>query len=288
LIFYAVCLTTSPVFAQIKTDIFFETNQTSAKVGEEFFLDVYISPQITAINGISFSALLPENISFVRYQDATGLDGLWVDSPNIKNNILFFSRIFLVHYTGVIDPFNGEILMPARIVRLVVKGLQPGTGFVQVKKAIANKADGSGTEFVLTGKSKMITITDAYSSKKMVNSDTIKPILDAKLIPKNKYSPYMLLVADAKDFETGIKTILYKIDNGVWNEFTSPQVITKTCFDSITVKAIDWNGNETVSDKLINQDKRCDSKNWPLIGFILLLVLVMVVYVAGRERKKKY
>lgn len=287
LLFFVIFLTSSSIsFAQKQADIMFETNQTNAGIGEEFLLDVFINPQKVAINGVTLSIVLPSNISFVRYQDGVSLDGLWVNAPVINSNTVSFARIFLSNFTGTIDPFNYTVPSKAKIVQLVVRGKQQGTGFVQVKKAIANKADGTGNEFLLTSEPKMITITNVENEQGVTSDDKNKPILDVKLVPTSNDSTEMLLVAQAKDNETGIKSLHYKFDNKKWNEFESPLSISETCFNTITVKATDWNGNETISDKLVNQHKKCDQKNWPVIGFIALLVLAMVVYVVGKEKKK--
>lgn len=260
----------------LATTLTFEFSKNSVGVGEQFYVDLMLDPDGQSVNTISGSLIFPnDNISFVRLEEGKSMIDLWIEKPKLNNdrNTINFSGLMTHGFDGVIDPFNINQKLPGLIVRLVFKAQRPGLINFSTSAFSLNLNDGLGTEIKALPINKELDISNSPNQSKYENPTSGTPELEAYItrdpdIFNNKY----ILIFNATDKETGIKSVMIKEGQRNWAEIESPYLLKDQSRHSmINLQATNYNG----AGIIINIDKM--PYDWLLIIKLLIIGIITVV-----------
>jgi hypothetical protein len=262
-------------------------SKTSVGVGEQFYVDLMLDTNSQSINTITGSITFPgDSVSFVREEDGKSMVNLWVEKPKLEDNTISFAGVISNGFEGVIDPFNPSHMLPGLIIRLVFEPKTPGDLNFSTSTFSLNLNDGLGTEIEAPSATDTITVGNYDNKLKYVSKEEGSPELEAYIVrDPNIYNNKYVLIFNATDKDTGIKSV--KIKEGIrdWKEIQSPYLLLdQSRHSSITLEATSYSG----SGIIMSIDKvPYDYKSLAINSFIIILILILVILIARKIYVKK-
>lgn len=250
----------------------FISSPENINVGDTFEVLVNADTGGEIINSVNLSLDFREDlISFAGYKDENTVVKFWVSSPNENGGKVYLSGIVPGGVSGLYDP-NKKGVSPIPLVRLLFTAKEKGRAELAFVQTEIFKNDGQGTKLIHEQKNTVLTIKDNIVSGNDLNNDKNPPRpFDITFLESSLFSrtPSMI-VFEARDTDSGIKTYKIKMGVGNWKDTKSPQPISKSIFSrDVTVRAFDFFGN--FQDASINIPGIIPPKF--LLIFLILLIL---------------
>jgi len=264
-------------------------SKSTVGIDEQFYVDVMLDPEDTAINGIEGSvSFAGDNISFVRAETGKSLISLWIEQPELKDNAVSFSGIIPSGFSGVIDPFNPDKKLPGLMVRLVFVGKKSDMATIYSAPFSLTLNDGRGSIISAPGASVSVVVQNVSVPFQYKNQNDTKPELDAYVTrDQNLFNNNYTLVFQAKDSETGIKDVMIKEGNRSWKKITSPYLLEdQSRHSTITLEAENFSGATIVL--VINPLPYVFfSKNNVVLLIVFIIILFFIAKKIYEKRKKQ-
>jgi hypothetical protein len=263
-------------------------SKNSVGLGEQFYVDVMLDPQNVSLNGIEDNVTFAENnVSFVRAETGQSLINFWIEQPKLIGNTISFSGVIPGGFDGVIDPFNPQNKLPGLMVRLVFKGIQPGTETFSSAPASVTQNDGLGTLQNISSANTSINITNVSNPFVYKNTNDNAPQIQAYVTrDPNLFNDKYTLVFSATDSGTGIKDVMIKEGNRNWKEITSPYLLEdQGRHSTIALEAVNYSGATIIVTINPLPYKLFSPAN--ILLFILLLFIIFFIVKKIYESKKR-
>jgi len=225
-----------------------EIVNSTVNPGEIFTLDVVADTDGVSVNSVSLVLDYNENLVFFSgYKADDGMIKFWIDSPKEKDGKIYLSGIIPGGVSGLYDP-NKTTVVGIPLVRLLFTAEQAGNASFSFIESSLLRNDGKGS--VLPHEQNGLSLIIDNDINK--NSD-IENIIDqtsplpfvVDFISSSFFSKTpSMIIFNAVDAESGIKSYKIKIGASIWKNTQSPQVISKGFFSyNVAVRATDFYGN---------------------------------------------
>ncbi|HNW71652.1 MAG TPA: hypothetical protein PKZ36_00440 [Candidatus Paceibacterota bacterium] len=267
-----------------------DSSKTELNMHEQFYVDLVLYPENVSFNGIEGSINFPtDKLSFIRSEVGKSVINLWIKEPEEKKGKIKFSGLITNGFSGVIDPFDSENKLPGTIIRFVFEPLMPGNITLETSSMLLAKNDGMGTLENIEPQSINLVIQDINNLFFYLHENDTNPELEASVVREpNLYDNKYVLIFNAKDKESGIKSVMIKEGNRNWVEIKSPYLLKdQTRHSLISVRAVNFSGVSTViAIEPINYE------NAPGVKIAIAFVLVVFIYFIAKKvldyfKKKK-
>jgi len=278
IIFILIIVSVFSIFINNKVEastLYLKPSNISPGINEQFYVDVMLTTDGKIINGLESTINFDsKNLTFIRAEEAKSLINLWVEKPKLKGDSITFSGIMPNGFEGVIDPFNLNTKLPGLMIRLVFEAKKEGnTKISAISYATLN--DGLGTVDNILPVETLFAISNivtpyVYQTKE----NDVRPEITAYITADpNLYDNKYVLIFEAKDKQTGIKSILVKEGRGGWREATSPYLLEdQTRSSIISIQATNYSDLSTV----VSLDG-IHSKTFSLRNILIILIALLVV-----------
>ena len=216
-------------------------------IGEQFYVDVLLDPQGESFNAIEGSIKFsPNSLFFVRIEDGKSMFSNWIKKPTLEGDTINFSGIATNGFDGVIDPFNPKSKLPGPILRIVFSGLKAGTTDFSISDLSIASNDGKGTIHDIPVKKFSIVVGDYENNVVLADKkdqDTAPQIEASVITDPNLFDNKYVLIFQAKDKVTGIKSVMLKEGDRDWKEINSPYLLEdQTRHSIINLRAMNYSG----------------------------------------------
>lgn len=242
------------------------------KVGDEVLLNIVLDSEDTVYNALEGELLIPDNFDIKNVITGNSFISVWLENPtNFNENSVRFSGITPAGYN------NKEGI----VFSLVLKVKQEGEEKVSFKNVLVFRNDGLGTydtPSVNNLSLKTRDIKEGEESYIVSVKDTTPPEEFKVTLVKdlNIFEGKYALIFSTLDKGSGLKS--YDVIEGrdVFKQVESPYLLKNQALnEKIYIKAIDFEGNETVSVfKPLN--KICIGIN--CYGYVELSVFILIAF----------
>lgn len=256
--------------------------------GEQFYVDLMLDTEGQSVNTIEGSITFQnDNISFLRCEDGKSMVNLWVLKPalDLDGNTLRFAGVMTNGFDGVIDPFNPDYKLPGLIVRLVFEGKKPGVSSFSTSTFNLNLNDGKGTALTASPFYGSINVGDYVNNQRYDSKIDSLPLLEAYVIrDANVYNNKYVLVFQATDKNTGIKSVKIKEGKRDWVVAESPYLLKDQSRASIIY--IQATNNQGAS--IIKVIEPLSRKFLSIRNITIILIVVLLLAIIARVIWKRY
>ncbi len=255
----------------------------SVGIGEQFYVDLMLDTGGQSINTISGNIPLPKNIVLLRAEDGKSMIDLWVEKPKQNGESVSFAGVITNGFGGVIDPFNSVNKLPGLIIRFVFLAKEQGSIDLTTSKFLLNLDDGIGSGIEAPSVSIPIKIRETLNKTTYESEGDNNPEIEAYVTHNpDMYDNKYVLIFNAKDKKTGIKSVMIKEGERQWKEIESPYLLMDQGRRSeILLKATNYSEASTVM--------RIDNIALSIEGLISIFILiVMIVFLSLVIIKKVY
>lgn len=264
-------------------------NSNTQAQGSQFYVDVLVDTQGTAVNGLSGDLLITKNAKIVRIEDGGSVVKNWVSRP-LPGNAINFSGIIPNGFNGYLNATSQD--KKGLVFRVVLES-KDGTKNnqkidLQLNNLIATKNDGEGTIINAKNQNISIDVSSSGSSTSYELNDNEKPEVSYEIVSdENLFDGKKVLVFSVVDSKSGFKNAYVKEGMNDFVPATSPYLLEDQSLKGIIlIKVIDNAGNEslvTIRPSLVSY------LNFGILGMALIFVAIIVVfalYIKNRKNKK--
>lgn len=219
-------------------------NSNDLKVGDEVLLNISLDSQDVVYNALEGEILIPDNLEIKNVVTGNSFVSVWLENPtNFKENSIRFSGITPSGYNS----------KEGNVFSLILKVVNKGEKNISFKDVLVFKNDGLGssvkpsinsinlkTRYIKEGEDPYIV-----SVKDTTPPEEFKVTLVRDLnIFEGKYA----LIFSTLDKGSGLKSYDVVEGRDVFKQVESPYLLKNQALnEKIYIKAIDFEGNETVS-----------------------------------------
>ncbi len=256
-------------------------SSTNVSLREQLYVDVFVDPENTSINGIDGRILFSKDmLSFVRAEEGQSVVTLWIEPAKAFGDTILFTGIIPNGFLGVIDPFNTTLKKPGKIIRLVFEAIKSGTARVQIESLIVTKNDGIGTEIHVPSIGDTVVISQNSNAILYKNPTSLNPELHAQVIREPMlFDGKYVFIFNARDSESGIENVSVKEGSREWKKVTSPYLLEdQTRHSTLYIQATNFSGKST----LVMIDQLPCTLFSPQYG-ILFLVCIILLFILRRK-----
>lgn len=217
----------------------------SVDVKETFSVLIKADTDEVSINSIRVVLSYDKDLLVFSGYKEDGLVKLWVDPPREESGKIYLGGIIPGGVAGVYDP-KKEDLGDIPIVRLLFIGKVTGRADLSISESLLLKNDGLGSELAHTQKGATLTIRENPSPEEEKIADQNPPLpFTVEVVESSLFSRTpTLLVFQASDVDSGIKSYEIKVGASNWQKAESPAPVSRGIFSrEVTVRAYDFYGN---------------------------------------------
>lgn len=274
-----------PITAEA-AQVLWKAENSTIKTGDRFQVDIFLDAQSESLNALKGELVWPGDILSVKeIKEGNSVMSLWIRRPQAANGVISFS--------GLIP--GGYIASDGFIFSVIFEAQKAGSGSLSLRDLQVLLNDGKGTGAAV------------YSRPFAFNIAAETPHVPLPIMPDDftgpePFTPQIasstaifggkwFLAFAAEDKESGID--YYEVFEsrsegvGAWAHFVaaeSPHLLSDQSLKSyIYVRAVSKGGGERVVELMPRYDRRW-YENRQL--FIILIIGLIMVYLAGRWRKK--
>jgi hypothetical protein len=246
--------------ATAAAELFWSATATPAEVSQNFSADLMLDPAGADINAVAGRLIFPTNLlTLEKISDGGSIISFWIEAPQISSDqSVIFSGIIPGGFSGVLQPYVG-VKNPGRLLTLIFKAKQEGSGVLSLPDVQVLLNDGQGTPATATVRDFVLPV--AAFTRRAVSGEKTSPVsTEDKEIPEN-FTPQLVkdpglfngqwcLAFIAADAGSGISH--YEVQeswqaepaNNNWQKASSPYLLQDQSLRRyIFVKAVDRAGN---------------------------------------------
>lgn len=267
----------------------FVPSSTSVAIGEQFYVDVFLSPENVSYNGIEGSiSYSKETLSFIQAEEGRSIVNAWIEKPHVSTEgVVSFAGIIPNGFMGVIDPFSTGKSSPGRVLRLVFEGRSHGASELLFISTTATENNGVGTPHTLSTSPQKIIVKNIQGKTKYVpeGGESIPEIEAYVTTDKDVYKGKFVLIYNASDSGSGIREVLIKEGDREWKKVEqSPYVLEdQSRHKRIIIQAVNFSDKKAFAMIEPLPSPLFSVYNILILFFGLVVVLIAIKY----ARRKK-
>lgn len=266
----------------------FTPQSTSVNIGEQFYVDVFLSPENISWNGIEGSIKYSKDLlKFLYVEEGRSIVNAWIEKPHTsEEGLIYFAGIIPNGFMGVIDPFsNTGKTSPGRIMRLVFEARASGTSSLEIISPTGTENNGIGTLHSLGSSIQKITIKNVVGKTLYVSPTNTVPEIEAYITSdKDVFSGKYILIFNASDISSGIKEVLVKEGDREWkNVSASPYVLEDQSRRSrVVIQAVSFS-----DEKAFATIEPLPSPIFSVYNIIILFFGIAIILIALKYAHRK-
>lgn len=295
LIFFEIILFFCLPVSVIAVEIFFEPDIKEMGVGQEFIIHLMINTQEETINALEGKIIFPDDILKLKdIQEGGSIISLWIDKPFLENNEITFSGIIPAGFSGIMQPYQENDLLPGEIISLIFVSQQKGEGNINFKDGKILLHDGKGTPVKFINSNFKFTIQEDIEVVPLeyISDITLPEIFEPEIIQNNDiFDGNYFLIFNTQDKESGIdyyavfESKRKKKSINDWMVTESPYILKDQSLKSyIYVKAVDKAGNE----RIVVVNPKYPLKWYEKIDILVIIILILISSIAIYLIKKQF
>ncbi len=272
ILFLILLISFLPASKALAASVYFSSS-TRIVVGDMFEMEIKADTGGESINSVDFILSYDTNLlSFVGYKEnQTGVK-LWIKSPYAEAGKIYMSGIIPGGISGLYDPKKTEP-SDISIVRLLFKGEKPGSATLSFEQSRLLKNDGKGSYLPHTTVDMHVIMENTGGMKTIPDKNPPLPFNITFIDPFFFSKTPPMIIFEAKDMDSGIKSYEIKAGTGEWKVTESPAVVSKNILPyTVTVRAYDHYDNF--------RDARLKIRGYIPLPFSILILFLTIGIIA--------